>query len=752
VAPVRVPRLPLLVLPLLLALGVVQAPAPLTPHLRPAAAVAPAADPQPRFPIAATFFYPYYPVATSTRSRFHPNRPQGAYDTEVLHRQVDDMLYAGQQAGIYSWFGRGTFSDQVLGYHLRAADDTTFRWAIYYEGEGPSGPSGGNPTPAQITVDLDHVYARYAKDPSYLRVGGKPVLFVWGDSGDTCSASARWRTADRANRFYVVHKHITTYRSCNPQPNGWHGYAPAVPRLQVGGSSYSISPGFHAVRDKSPRLARSVSRFTADLKRMKAAKVQWRLTTTWNEWSEGTGVESATEWNSKSRHGAYVDAMHAVLGSAPGVPSPVAGLTATQRPDGVQLSWSAAGGATGYRVFRNGCQIGTTDTLSYKDTGLANTSASYYVKSMNLRGTARRSGVAVGAAGSPTPAPAVEGGLVALPKATRIVSTVNGVGIGCAGRQRGEAVLDLPAAVPLGASSVVLAVTAFNALGTGSVQLGPVGSAPAISQVRYYSNRSSTNTTVVPIGSGKQIVMRQTGAAAHLHVDVLGYTLPGGGGGLVRDRGTILYNSSSTRVTGTTVTLPATVPADATAVQLRLFTNAAAANGTGVAFAAGAAPYGKPATTQHSYARSVMTSGSMLVPVNGADRRIAGALTSASRLFVVLEGYVSPSSARTVTSRPGLRVYTSPGRVGNTAFTLPASVPTGGVALLNLGIASASGYGGLTVAGVGSSAPPLPAVSFGPQQPQSGYALITVPPDRRVSLSFASGSSAVTYVDVVGTT
>ncbi|MCW2587341.1 MAG: hypothetical protein JWN55_2857 [Frankiales bacterium] len=745
--PVRAVRLPVLVLPLLLAVGLLQGPAPVAAPV-PVAAVAPAADPQPKFPIAASFFYPYYPVATTTRSRFHPNRPQGAYDSEVLRRQVDDMIYAGQNAAIYSWFGRGTFSDTVLPYHLRAADDTAFRWAMYYEGEGPSGPNKGNPTPAQIKVDLDHIYAKFGKDRNYLRVGGKPVLFVWGDAGDTCNASARWRAADKANRFYVVQKHLASYRSCNPQPNGWHAYAPANPRVQIGGSSYTISPGFNATRDKSPRLARSVSRFTADLKRMKAAKVQWRLTTTWNEWSEGTGVESATEWNSKSGHGAYVDAMHAVLGSAPGVPLPPSSLTATPAADGVQLAWSDVAGDTGYRVFRNGCQIGATDARTFKDTGTADAWGSYSVQAMNARGTARRSMVAIGAAGSPSPAPASNGeGIVALPTPTRFAATANGVGIGCAGRQRGEALIRLPAAVPADATAVYLAATAYNALGTGALQIGPAGQVPGVAQVRYFSNRGSTNTMVVPVGAARQISVRQSGAGTHYNLDVLGYAAPGAGG-LTRGTGSIFYNSKTTQVSSVTVPLPAAVPADATAVQLKVFTNAAAGPGSAFVYPGGSP---KPSVTQHSYAQSVMISGSVLVPVTGS-RTVHVDLSSPARLFLGIEGWVTPGSSRLLTTKAGQRVFTGSLAAGATrVFRLPASVPVGGTALLNLGVAGATGYGGLTVSGTGTTAPPLPQVSYGPQQPQSGFALITVPANREVTLAMPQGGGAV-YVDLVGTT
>jgi hypothetical protein len=43
---------------------------------------------------------------------------------------------------------------------------------------------------------------------------------------------------------------------------------------------------------------------------MVASHEPWQLVTTFNEWGEGTAVESATEWASPSGYGAYLDALH----------------------------------------------------------------------------------------------------------------------------------------------------------------------------------------------------------------------------------------------------------------------------------------------------------------------------------------------------------------------------------------------------------------------------------------------------------
>ena len=40
---------------------------------------------------------------------------------------------------------------------------------------------------------------------------------------------------------------------------------------------------------------------------MMRADVTFRLLTTFNEWGEGTAVESAREWRSRSGYGSYLD-------------------------------------------------------------------------------------------------------------------------------------------------------------------------------------------------------------------------------------------------------------------------------------------------------------------------------------------------------------------------------------------------------------------------------------------------------------
>ena len=259
-----------------------------------------------------TFYYPWFPAGfTSPGSNFHPS--DGNYSTSdpaEVAKQLAEMRYAGLNGAIFSWEGQSDVFSKNLSYDLAAAHGTPFKWTVYYELEGQ-----GNPTVAQLQSDLNYLYTTYATDPNWLRINNKPVIFVWPDAADGCSMLDRWAAANADHRWYVVQKVIFAqpYKSCANQPDAWHEYAPAN-RTEVTPWSYSVSPGFWH-KGSAVQLARSVSAFDTAVQAMKASNAQFELVTTWNEWVDGSNIESATEWASPSGYGAYVDVLHNELGS-----------------------------------------------------------------------------------------------------------------------------------------------------------------------------------------------------------------------------------------------------------------------------------------------------------------------------------------------------------------------------------------------------------------------------------------------------
>jgi hypothetical protein len=273
----------------------------------------PADTSQPSFPIRASFYYAWYPEAWSRGSvypytRFHPSLAlYSATDAAVEREQTDAMVYAHLNAGIYSWWGRGTDTDVRFWRYLAVARTTTFRWAVYYEPEGYRDPSV-----EAIRADLEYIRDFYAYRPAYLKVNGRFVVFVYGDAGDSCSTVDRWRAANAGIDAYLVMKAFAGYASCPEQPDAWHEYSGSRDEYAVT-SAFMISPGFDSVSEAEPRLPRDVDRWRRDIADMVASNLPWQLVISFNEWPEGTAVEDAGEWQTPSGYGAYLDALHEMV-------------------------------------------------------------------------------------------------------------------------------------------------------------------------------------------------------------------------------------------------------------------------------------------------------------------------------------------------------------------------------------------------------------------------------------------------------
>ncbi len=262
--------------------------------------------------VRAAFYYPWFPNAWNQHgidpfTWYHPTA--GFYssaDAALVAQQIAAMEYGHLEAGIISWWGQGSQEDRMVPLDLAAADHTGFKWVLYYEPEGY-----GTPSVAQIKSDLSYIKTNYASNRHYLTIDGKPVIFVYGGNTDDCSTAARWQRANAAEGFYTVLKVFAGYRTCAAQPSSWHQYAPSSAEDHQDGYSFTISPGFHKAGKTNVRLARDLARWDVDVRAMVASGEPLQLVTTFNEWGEGTAVESAQEWSSPSGYGSYLDVLHA---------------------------------------------------------------------------------------------------------------------------------------------------------------------------------------------------------------------------------------------------------------------------------------------------------------------------------------------------------------------------------------------------------------------------------------------------------
>jgi hypothetical protein len=280
------------------------------PNPTPVPTATPSSPPTSTNPVRAAFYYPWFPEAWNQSgmnpfTHYHPSL--GFYDgasPTVIANHIKAMQYANISMGIASWWGQGSQTDAKMPALLSTAAGTGFKWSIYYEPEGSTDPS-----PSQIALDLAYINSHYGSDPAFYKIDGRPVIFVYAQAADGCDMASRWAQANASHADYIVLKLFVGYASCASQPDQWHQYAPAVAEDHQAGHSFTISPGFW-LATAGVRLARDLSRWQQDVAAMVGSGEPWQLVTTFNEWGEGTSVESATEWASASGYGAYLDVLH----------------------------------------------------------------------------------------------------------------------------------------------------------------------------------------------------------------------------------------------------------------------------------------------------------------------------------------------------------------------------------------------------------------------------------------------------------
>ena len=303
--------------------------------------------------VRAMFYYPWFPEAWNQQgfSMFTNYSPTlGRYsstDAAVINKHIDTMIYAGMNSAIYSWWGQNSKEDVRFQSYLDATGSKSLKWALYHECEGNGGAicadeSGPAPTVAAITSDLNYIKTKYASDNRYLKLNNKPVILVYGDGTDSCTTATNWKTAAASTGFYVVLKVFSGFRTCPDQPDGWHQYGPAKAEDVQDNHAITISPGYWkkgcptgggacVQGDTQPFLARDITRWTTNVTNLKNSTAKFQLVTTFNEWGEGSIVESANEWPSASGYGQYIDILHDIL------------VTSTTTPPAATVTIAAAG-------------------------------------------------------------------------------------------------------------------------------------------------------------------------------------------------------------------------------------------------------------------------------------------------------------------------------------------------------------------------------------------------------------------------
>ncbi len=249
--------------------------------------------------------------------------PYDSHDPQVIRQHADWARRVGIDGWIVSWWGHGSYSDRAMGPILDACGRARLDVTAYYE------TVPGEKTPQSTARDIVKLLQKYGDHPAWLRVEGKPVVFIYGRAVGQLGLLGWAQVVDRVNRDYApgavllgdrlspatarVFDGIHTYntagllRSKTPQQARawakdayptWVGMADRFGRI----STLTVIPGYDDTEIRKPGLA--VDRcdgalYEAQWQEAVAADPDWVLVTTFNEWHEGSEIEPSAQFGEK---------------------------------------------------------------------------------------------------------------------------------------------------------------------------------------------------------------------------------------------------------------------------------------------------------------------------------------------------------------------------------------------------------------------------------------------------------------------
>jgi len=287
---------------------------------------------------------------------------KGAYDShdpEIINYHIDLAKRNGVDAFICTWWGQGRFDDHAFGKVLDIGEKHNFEATIYWE----TAPGKDEAKIAQAVNDLMYVLQKYAHHKAFLRLDGKPVIFVYGRVMEQVSIS-EWqeiitRTRQKYDKDFIliadgyqegyarIFDGVHTYNIC-----GWvQGKSPEA-LYELSGKSFSrsvqlakkygkiscitIIPGYDDTKIRKPGI--NAERMDGETYRIlweQAIKADpdWILITSWNEWHEGSEIEPSWEHGDKyiQMTGKYGAIFKETKYSGVGIPEGKSGLSPEKR-------------------------------------------------------------------------------------------------------------------------------------------------------------------------------------------------------------------------------------------------------------------------------------------------------------------------------------------------------------------------------------------------------------------------------------
>lgn len=139
------------------------------------------------------YYYPWYEAAEAgktgwmsqaLRGRLKPQQlpglgVYGSRDSKVIGEHIGQSVRAGLDFWAVSWWGPGKREDRAMLEHILTHPDAgKLKYALLYESTGRLG-SMRAPRYDNLTGDFAYMKEHYFDQPAYLKIGGKPVVFLY---------------------------------------------------------------------------------------------------------------------------------------------------------------------------------------------------------------------------------------------------------------------------------------------------------------------------------------------------------------------------------------------------------------------------------------------------------------------------------------------------------------------------------------------------------------------------------------------
>jgi hypothetical protein len=142
-------------------------------------------------PLVMALYYPWYDVSTweSGMTSDYPLLPYESWERDAIERHVGWARKAGIDALVSAWFGPrdNNPTENNLKTLLDAAQPTGLKAAVLVETDSDQ----FFPNRGALVEGLRHALTKHATHPAYLKVEGRPVIFVWRPSSAFGSNGAR---------------------------------------------------------------------------------------------------------------------------------------------------------------------------------------------------------------------------------------------------------------------------------------------------------------------------------------------------------------------------------------------------------------------------------------------------------------------------------------------------------------------------------------------------------------------------------